>query len=260
VTCTLAEWQAGFKQYLFSGANEAVFAEQVAAANATHAIQRLDIYRNAYYIRLQEALAHDFPVLLAFMGEGAFGQEMAAYIKTCPSTSPSLRYIGERLPDYLSAQGKPQLAELAHLEWAMLKAFDAADADSLTVNDMAHIPPGAWQGLHFELHPSVSLLEVRHHVVDVWTAHHREQPLPIQRNDETTPLLVWRGADGPRLHRFSGECRSLITDLDEGLSFARACEHLACHIPPDDVAQTAARCLLELLQRGCLSRIDATAW
>jgi len=254
-TPTLAQWQAGFKQYLFSGANEAVFAGQVASSNAINAIQRLDIYRNAYYIRLQEALAHDFPVLLAFMGEGDFGREMAAYIKACPSTSPSLRYIGKRLPDYLSRQGKPQLADLARLEWAVLKAFDAADADILTVNDMAHIPAGSWQCLHLELHPSVSLLEVSRHVVDVWMAHHRERPLPVQHNDETVALLVWRGVNGPGLHKLSSECRLLIADLDEGLSFAQACERLACHMLPDDVAQTAARCLLELLQGGCFSRL-----
>jgi len=254
VTCTLAEWQDGFRQYLFSGANAVAFSEQVTGTDAIHAIQRLDIYRNAYYIRLQEALAHDFPVLLAFMGEGAFGREMAAYLKACPSTSPSLRYIGERLPEYLSAQGKSLLAGFARLEWAILKAFDAADADSLTVDAMANIPPGSWQGLHFELHPSVSLLEIPSHVIDVWTAHRRERPLPTQYKNETVPLLVWRGADGPRLHRLSNECRSVITDIDEGLSFALVCEHLACQIPPDEVAQTAARCLLELLQRGCLSR------
>ena len=55
----LAQLQAEFKDYLFSGANEAAFAPWIAAGNDIDATRRLDVYRNAYYIRLQEALAQD---------------------------------------------------------------------------------------------------------------------------------------------------------------------------------------------------------
>lgn len=252
---TLAQLQVGFKQYLFSGANEAVFADQIVGGNNIHATRRLDVYRNAYYIRLQEALAHDFPVLLALMGEAAFGREMAAYLKACPSTSPSLRYIGRQLPDYLANRNKPQLADLARLEWAVLKAFDAGDACVLSMDDMQHILPDAWQELHFELHPSVSVLEPVNYVFTVWNAHRRNQPLPDRGTEAITPLLVWRNQEGPVAKVLSNECHSLITSLGARLSFAQACEQLAAVIPSGDVAQITARCLMGLIHDGCFAKI-----
>ncbi len=250
---TLAQLQAEFKQYLFSGANEAVLADQIRGANNIDATRRLDVYRNAYHIRLHAALAQDFPALLMKMGEAAFGREMAAYLKVCPSTSPSVRYIGKQLPHYLANRNKPQLADLARLEWAVLKAFDAADASALSVAAMAHIPPTAWQDLHFEAHPSVSLLEVSGHVFDVWTAHRRQQPLPERQTAATVPLLVWRSPGGPAVRRLSTAGHTLLAAVIDGQSFAQACVRLALGTPPDAVAPRAARSLLDLLQRGCLA-------
>jgi len=250
---TLAQLQAEFKSYLFSGSNEAAFAPCIAAGNGINATRRLDVYRNAYYIRLQEALAHDFPALLIDMGEAAFGREMAAYLKACPSTSPSLRQLGERLPGYLLSRNKAHWADLARVEWAILNAFDAADADALTVDDMQHIPPDAWQVLHFALHPSVSVLEVSHHAFDVWAAHHQKQALRDRQIHETVPLLIWRSPGGPTIKPLSIECHTLLVALGDGQSFAQACEQFLAFIAPDDIAQAAAGSLLELLQSGCLS-------
>ena len=250
----LAQLQAEFKDYLFSGANEAAFAPWIAAGNGIDATRRLDVYRNAYYIRLQEALAHDFPVLLAYMGEPAFGQEMAGYLKVCPSISPSLRQLGERLPRYLSSRNKPQSADLARLEWAVLEAFDAADASVLMAEVLQRIPPDNWQDLRFELHPSVILLEVSAPVHAFWNAHRQQQPLPDCQTDATLPLLVWRSPGGPTVKPVSTEYHTLLGSLRDGQSFAQACERLLAFIPPDDIAQTAASCLLELLRQGCLSK------
>ena len=250
----LVKLQAAFKDYLFSGANEAVFAPLIADNNGIDVSHRLDVYRNAYYIRLQEALAHDFPALLACMGDIAFGREMAAYLKVCPSTSPSLRQLGERLPDYLSDHNTPWLADLARLEWAVLEAFDAADTSVLTAEALQNIPPERWQDLYFELHPSVSVLDVSTHAYEVWNAHRQQQSLPDQQNDSMLPLLIWRSPDGPAIKSVSSECHVLLVSLRNRLSFAQVCEQLAVVMPLDDIAQVAARCLWELLRQGCLSK------
>lgn len=250
----LARLQAEFKDYLFSGINEAAFTPLFAANNGIDVSHRLDVYRNAYYIRLQEALANDFPALLAYTGEAAFGREMAGYLKACPSTSPSLRQLGERLPRYLLSRNKPQSADLARVEWAVLKAFDAADADALTVDDMQHIPPDIWQHLRFELHPSVSLLEVSRHAFEVWATHRQKRPLPGGQTRETVLLLAWRSPGGPTVKPLSIECHTLLGALSDRQSFAQACERFLAFISPDDIAQTAAVCLLELLRSGCLSK------
>ena len=248
----LGQLQAAFKAYLFSGANEAVLAPWFAANKGIEVPHRLDVYRNAYYIRLQESLAHDFPVLLAYMGGAAFGREMAAYLKACPSTSPSLRQLGERLPDYLSDHNMPLLADLARLEWAVLEAFDAADSRVLTVKALQNIPPERWQNLHFELHPSVTVLDVRTRAYEVWNAYRKQQLLPDQQNDAMAPLLIWRSPGGLSVKPVSTECHSLLVSLRNRLSFAQACEQLAVVMDIGNVAQAAARCLWELICQGCL--------
>jgi len=61
---THAELQAAFARYLVAGDNEAELAAEV-VSDGVNAAARLEVYRNAFYMRLQDALAHDFPALLA---------------------------------------------------------------------------------------------------------------------------------------------------------------------------------------------------
>lgn len=120
---------------------------------------------------------------------------------------------------------------------------------------MAHIPAEAWQDLHFEPHPSVRLLQVSDCASEAWHAHRRKQPLHDRQSDTVSPLRVWRNHEGPAVKTHSIECHTLLGALSDGLSFAQGCERLAAVMPPDEVAQTAAHCLLELLHSGCLARI-----
>ncbi len=138
----------------------------------------------------------------------------------------------------------------------MLNAFDAADADRSTVGDMQHIPPEVWQDLRFELHPSVSLLEVSRHAFEVWAAHRQRQTLPDRQTHETVPLLVWRSPGGPAVKPLSIESHTLLVALSDRQSFAQACERFLAFMPPGDIAQAAAGSLLEFLQSGCLSKIN----
>lgn len=248
----LARLQAGFRDYLVSGADEALPAPLIRSANGIDAVRRLDVYRNAYHIRLQAALAHDFPALLACMGDEAFGREMAGYLRAHPSSSPSLRDLGRRLPAYLASRGKFCWADLARIEWAVLEAFDAADAEVSTPDDLRRTPPPEWQDLHFGFHPSVTLLKVQRQAFESWSACRKGQPLPENPRHETVPLLVWRGIQGPVVRPLSVECHRLLATLGAGCSFGQACEALLSLLAPDAIAQTAAACLYQWLENGCL--------
>jgi len=58
----LEQFQFDFKSYLYTGASEEKLLDNVITADDVDSKLHLDIYRNAYYIRLQEALAHDYPL------------------------------------------------------------------------------------------------------------------------------------------------------------------------------------------------------
>lgn len=252
----LKNLQSEFKRYLYSGANEAELAEAIASTNNIDSILRLDVYRNAYYIRLQEALAHDFPVLLAVMGDESFGREMASYLQAHPSTAPSLRYIGQYLSQWFYQHSKPELAELVKLEWAILKAFDAADAEGASGESLQTVLPEQWEQLRFTFHPSVTLLDVSTNVATLWDAHLRKEVLPGIQPDNPESLLVSRSYNGPVVQSIPGACSTFFNLLAENKSFAMACEHLARLETHKDVSQIAAQCLAQALSNGWIAQIQ----
>lgn len=249
----LAKLQSEFKQYLFAGANEAVLSACVAATRDIDAVQRLDIYRNAYYIRLQEALAHDFPLLLSVLGDAEFGREMAAYLQAHPSTELSLGYVGQYLPGWFYSKNQIALADLARLEWAVLRALDAADAHCLDGDRLKDIPPERWSRLRFRLHPSVTLLDVESNVLNVWTARAKNSPSPGLRPDAPASLVVSRVPRGVSVSPISPHHHTFLEALAENHSFGSACELLAQGEPVETVPRIAAQCLSRALAHGWLA-------
>ncbi len=253
---SLEQLQSEFKDYLYSGANEAKLASSVTSANNIDSILRLDVYRNAYYIRLQEALAHDFPVLLAVMGDETFGREMAAYLQAYPSTAPSLRYLGQHLSQWFYQLNKPALADFVKLEWAILKAFDSADADVLYGDSLQAIPTEQWEQLRFTFHPSVTLLDVGTNVMMIWNAYLRKKPLPGIQLDSPESLVVSRSRYGPVVQSISPVYHTFFEALAENKTFGVACEHLARLENGNNVPHIAAQCLSQALSNGWISNVQ----
>src|SRR5690348_2123522 len=81
---------------------------------------RLGIYRNAYCLRLTEALATTYPALSALLGEEQFHALARRYIDLYPSRHYSIRYFGHRLASLLATEpayySTPVLADLARWE------------------------------------------------------------------------------------------------------------------------------------------------
>ncbi len=249
---SLASLQSAFKRYLFAGDNEGDLAAQVAGVGGIPAEMRLDVYRNAYYLRLEEALVRDFPALRAVVRDEAFGSLGAAYLTANPSTRPSLRFLGQDLQDWLRlGREEPVLADLAALEWAVLHAFDAPDAPALTAAGLEGIPAEEWLELRLALHPSVSLLALETNASEIWLALRRRNPIPAPapRRDW---LVVWRGGSGPQVEPISAGCHAFLAAFARGSSFGSACEAVAELADADDVPRLAAESLHRALAREWL--------
>jgi len=251
----LNELQSAFKHYLFSGANEATLSEAVRATPACAAAPRLDVYRDAYYIRLQEALARNFPVLLAVLGEQAFGRTMAAYLQAHPSRHFSLQSLGVQLADWFRRQQEVELADLAMLEWAVLHAFDAAAAECLSAHTLAGIAAGAWQALCLKPVPSLSLLVLSSNAAEVWSSHVRQQAVPPLRLTAPHPLVVWRADNGPALHRIDDRLYQFLQILIDTTRLGEACDRLGRQSPRLDIAAVSAEALLTACRYGWLTRL-----
>lgn len=251
----LSELQEQFKHYLFSGEldfemREAQLLPYITVRNNISAELRLEVYRNAYYIRLQEAIAHDFPAVLAVAGDEKFGQLITLYIQDNPSHTPSLRDFGEALPAWLTRQGEVVLADLAFLEWAVVTAFDASDVTPIQSDRLANIDPEHWVSLRLHFHPSFSLLSVECNAKDIWSAVRNKKTLPALHTAKKDHLVIWRAEKGPATQSLDSLDHLVLLLLQKGQSFGQCCLALSEKITLDQVPDVSARILALALNSG----------
>ena len=227
---------------------------------------RLEVYRHAWLDRIRGALADDFGALARVLGEAAFRELVIAYLRAHPPHRPSLRDVGERLPEFLA--GSPAAAalrdrwvfapDLARLEWALLEAFDAADSAPLPREALAAVPQERWAGLRLAFQPSLRLLSFDFPVHHLRRAHDQQDaalaaslaPLP-------TRVCVWRSEERV-FHRALEpiEAEGLALAL-AGAPFGRLCEAVAARLSEADAPLQAAAMLARWQADGWLAAIEA---
>lgn len=211
----------------------------------------LDIYCNAYRSRLSEILEQDLPALVHYLGEELFSHFAAGYIEAHPSDMRNARWYSRHAAIFL-ARNKPfskwpQMAELAAIELALADAFDAAEANPVTIEDLTATPPEAWADLTFHMHPSLRRINTTTNAVDLWTAlQSTDDPPQTKVLGTPQPLLVWRQDAQSRLRALTpAEARGLDA-LSSGANFAAACEAM-CHSQYDEQDPTDAGTAVTLL-------------
>ena len=193
----LAELQARFIDYLSGGSGQ--IARSVINQGNIDAATRLNIYRNAYRVRLKQALETDHEMLGLYLGDELFDVMASGYIEAHPSHFTSLRYFGDRLPDYLAQTAPfsehPMISELALFERRLLDVFDAADAARLPLSALGGIPPDDWPGMTLRFHPGTQLFMAGWNSIECWKALKAGQEPPAPHMQGHTHWLIWRGED-----------------------------------------------------------------
>jgi hypothetical protein len=142
----------------------------------------LAVYRNTIARGAIDALAANFPVTLALMGEAMFDAIAAEFAAVEPPRRPVLAGYGCRFPAWIEEQPWASeiayLAEVAALERLQLEALFAPDAPALAPADIAHIGPEAWQHTRLRLHPATRFGWTKHPAMALWLAHTGPHELP----------------------------------------------------------------------------------
>ena len=223
----------------------------------------LRIYRHAYTARLIGALRDNFGVLPQVMGDEDFDALALAFVAAHPSRHPSLRWFGDRLPQFMSERDDlaphPALIDLARMEWALRHAFDAADATPLSAADLAAVGAERWPSLVFEPVPSVQLLPMQWSVEPVWRALQSSPddglatPEPPQAHEHA--LLVWRAGLDNRWRSLDTAQAALLRAMLDGCCFSDLCTLAAGQVGEADAAATAVAALRGWLADGLLARV-----
>jgi hypothetical protein len=252
-TPPLARLQADFLDFV-RGRRADAMAGMVRSTRKADAATLLAVYRDAYALRLLEALEANYGVLKRVLGDGDFDRLGRAYIGENPSRHFSIRWFGHRLADFLAQtspwRDTPALAELARLEWALGTAFDAADAAALDVAAVAAIPPADWPALRLGFHPSLQVIDFAWTVPEQWNALSADAdgaPPPPQRRAAPVPFAVWRRDSEPERRNYfrslEADEAAILAAARRGQTFAALCEML-CQFHPEDRAGGRAAALL----------------
>lgn len=226
----------------------------------------LAVYRDAYVLRLREVLTVDYPLLRNHVGRLAFDELCIDYVRAHPSDHYSVRWFGRRLPAHLAERApwstQPELAELARFEWSLGEAFDAADAPSAAVAELARVDPAAWPDLGLAFHPSVRLLSTLTDIVERSRARpgggypgcaDAEAPVPRQH------WVIWRKDFTVRFRKLVAGEHVALTAALAARTMAATCLALEAEGVLQDVAGGLASFVAGWLSDGLVSRCVVSA-
>jgi hypothetical protein len=228
------------------------------------AADRLAIYRNAYQVRLIDALHETYPVLHGLLGDEAWIELGQAYVAAHPSLFRSIRWYGRELPDFMAGSvpysDAPILSEIALLEWTLSEVFDATDAPSLRRADLSAVEPSGWGSLTFQFHPSLRRLSLSWNTAAVWKAMSSDETPPSpDLSDAPVPWLLWR-KDLQNYFRSMSAVESAALDAAlHGSDFAQICEGLCALLPQEEIPAAAASLLGAWADGGMISSFGSTA-
>lgn len=143
---------------------EQVAASFVAPNSRLSPFERLEIYNRQYWYRVLGSLAEDFPALRTVIGSRAFDELSVAYLAAHPSRSFTLRNLGSHMAEWLA--GHPEHAgrrhalaiDVARVEWAFVEAFDSAEREPLTLEQIATLDANS----RLALQPHMQLLALEY--------------------------------------------------------------------------------------------------
>lgn len=222
--------------------------------------ERLQIYHAAYRLRLIEVLGKDYPALQAYLGEQQFSAMAEAYIAAHPSHHPSLRWFGQKLPEFLRNhddwRSQIEIAELAEFEWRQAMAFDAADVELVVLDELRTLAPEHWMTLKLNFHPAVQLMHFYSNAPTLWKSLiDNENVVSADLAEDTQTWLIWRDdlqvvfrpltpAEGWALYQFAA-----------ANNFADVCEGLCEWFPAEQVPMHAAQFLQHWINSGMIAAI-----
>ncbi len=152
--------------------------------------ERLEIYANMFVWRQIDALREDFPKLAQLLGDEGFYATAEKYLRVHPSTHPSLGQLGRQFTSFLAETPgqRPDLADLAALEWARCEVFEEAHARAAAADLVTGPVPAR---IMLRTVPALRLLSLRHEIVPLWKELEDGAP-PSAPRAEPTAVAVWR--------------------------------------------------------------------
>lgn len=220
---SLKSLQRQFQAYLLHNEQEVV--DQLLVPANLKEIDRLAVYRHAYFLRLHNRLAADFPHCRKYLGDSAFKNVVFEYLTTMPPSSYSICAVPMHFPVFLQNHDA-FLAELAQFELELNQAAEFGSDSVATISDLELLLPEAWAQMVITLQPSVKLTTFTHDIMAAWQALNEDSEInEIQTTQQF--ILTW-GHDFTSYYcEVDGlEC-VLVKALFARLPFSQLCQNMS---------------------------------
>jgi hypothetical protein len=193
---TLAETQAWLYQSITSGVPPTSDDLELCLADspALSAREGVAVYASMYVARLIDALRETFPNLTRHLGDETFAALAEDYLGRHPSEHHDIGRAGRLLPAFLRQHPdpeRPDLADLAELEWTRQQVFFAAAPPRIGVEAFARLDPEELARSRLLLSPALQILRLDHAVAPLWRNLENGEP-PNSPSVASAPLAVWR--------------------------------------------------------------------
>lgn len=252
MTALLREIQEHFQAYVINKDEKILDAISTEQASA---LERAEVYREGYFLRLLEILEKSFPVLVKIIGQETFTSLGRQYINQNPSQNFNICWYARNFPNFLKEQHQHVFwVEVAEFEWALGSALDAADAPQIDMNDLGGLSGEDWPYLQFDLHPSVAFYNFTYNTPQIVLAYLLEEEVPEAIAAEPRNWMVWRLDLQSYYESLTPEQLWMLNSIKQQKTFAELCEGLCQWLPEEEVAGYAAGSLGNWLQKGIFSR------
>lgn len=256
---SLSELQDRFQKAVLAG-DDAFLADIVDSPREKRDVL-LSVYQNAYVLRLIEILGNDYEILHTYLGDEQFDDIARAYIAANPSPHRNARWFGDHMPEFASRtvpwSDNREIPELATIERALNDAFDDTELPTVTLQDLAAVPPEQWGGLVFTPQPFTHRVDVTTNAYDLWLAlRNDETPPAAEALEQPASLLIFRADLTSKIRPLSPDEAMMWDEMTKGIDFGVLCEMMATYWDAEEAPMRAAGYLQGWISAGVLGHED----
>jgi len=225
------------------------------------ATRRLKIYYDGYRLRLLEILENDFPKLHTLMGDEAFETLGLLYIAAYPSQHFSARYFGQYLAQFLAEEStytkQSYLAEMAKFEWALADTLDAANANTLTLDNLKSIPPEQWGNLKIRFHPSLEVHAFEWDIPQLWKAIENKEAARLpKKQKEAITWIFWRKELQSQFRSLTKPQAIILALFQKNHDFSDVCESLTEIMDSETIPPVTLGFIQQCIHDGFISELS----
>ena len=138
------------------------------------------VYRNTAIGGCIDALHANYPAVTKLVGEDWLRAAAAVFVRQHPPRDGRLLLYGDRLPDFLRAfepvAHLPWLPEVAQLDRFWIECHTAADAQAVSLQQLAQFPAYGWDAVCLRPHPAARWWWSAHWpVYTLWASNRDDQ-------------------------------------------------------------------------------------